>query len=109
MRARAREIRGRPLGRPPSQGPLRVVPNEAATPWSRTSPAPRLWQPSEWHEEEEEAGGQEDLEGREDVGRCVRREKVARAHAPVLALRHPTNFQNGRPRRVPQLSANGQE
>ena len=57
MRAGAWESPGRPLGRPPSQGPPRVVPDEAAAPWSRTSLAPRLRQPPEWHEEEEEAGG----------------------------------------------------
>ena len=37
--------------------PPRVVPDEAAAPWSRTSPDPRLRQRPEWHEEEEEAGG----------------------------------------------------
>ena len=47
MRAGVRESPGRPLGpgRPPPQGPPRVVPDEAAAPWSRTTPAPRLRQP----------------------------------------------------------------
>ena len=59
VRAGARESPGRPLGpgRPPSQGPPRVVPDEAAAPWSRTSPAPRLRQSLERHKEEEEARG----------------------------------------------------
>ena len=47
----------------------RVVRDEAAMPWSRTSPAPCLRQPPKWHEEEEEAGGQEDLEGQEEERR----------------------------------------
>ena len=40
-----RRLRACGPGRPPSQGPTRVVPNEATAPWSRTSPAPRLRQP----------------------------------------------------------------
>ena len=46
VRAGARESPGKPLGRPPSQGPpRRVVPDEAAMRWSRTSPFPRLRHP----------------------------------------------------------------
>ena len=46
VRARAQEGPGLPLGRHPSQGPpRRVVPDEAATLRSKTSPAQRLQQP----------------------------------------------------------------
>ena len=49
VRAGARVSPGQPLGRPPSQGPpRRVVPDDAAALWSRTSPAPCLRHPPEW-------------------------------------------------------------
>ena len=38
MRVGARESPGRPLGRPRSQGPTRVVPDEAAAPWPKDQP-----------------------------------------------------------------------
>ena len=50
-----------------------------------TSSAPRLRQPPEWQEGVEEAGGQEDLEGREDVERYVRRKLYAYAYTLLLS------------------------
>ena len=107
MRAKARESPGQPLGWPPSQGPpWRVVPDEAAMRWSRTSPAPRLRHPlGVVVKEEEEMGGWKGQEGSADVEDLEDVEEVVRRYSSSEHHSAPAVLQNVIPLRVPQQPA----